>query len=37
MRGAKGIVHVVVREIRQLPRELLIIGLFFGVKAQIFE
>ncbi len=37
MRGAEGIVHERVAELRQLPREGRVIALFLRVKADVFE
>ena len=37
MRGAEGVVDVVVGELGQFPGELLVVGLFLGVEAQVLQ
>ncbi len=37
MRGAEGVVHVVIREFRKLLGKLFVIGLFLGMEAQVLQ
>ena len=37
MRGAERVVDVVLRQVRQLPGKLLVVGFFFGMEAQVLQ
>ena len=37
MRGAEGVVDIEIGELAKLPGEVLVVGFFFGVEAEVFE